>query len=208
MHVFEFRNLRNLRNVPYRCEWCGETFNTESALQEHINKEHTRENNGADTGGSFKYEEYSMDVFDDMRHKCQYCGLTFKTESELQEHINRYHSGRSNGAGSKGSFKYEKYGRTCGEPFNVDQSIILSDSTSCELFSIFEHLQTFLEKTEELKSEKKTAEKCFKILKKSKDEKDIKGQGPKRKQNNEAEQQHNPASHQEFSPASAEKNLQ
>ncbi|XP_023211565.1 zinc finger protein 708-like isoform X2 [Centruroides sculpturatus] len=202
MHVLEFRNLRN---VPYRCEWCGKTFNTESELQQHINKEHKRQSNGAGSGETSKYEVYLMDVFDDVVYKCRYCGMEFKTESDLADHIKEWHTPITNGAGSDGSFKYNKHWTTCGEPFNADQNIPLSDSTSCEMFLIFEKLRTYFEKSEELKSETKTDKECFKILRKSKYEKDIKDQGPENKQNNESDKKQDPARHQKCSPASAEK---
>ncbi|XP_023211562.1 zinc finger protein 724-like isoform X2 [Centruroides sculpturatus] len=255
MHVFE---LRNLRDDSYRCEWCGEKFNTQSALQQHINKEHTPRNNGAGSNETFKYEEFLMNVYDDVRYKCRYCGMLFETESDLEEHIKEWHTGHGNCAGSGetfkyeeylmkvfldvvykcrycgmtfktesdledhikqwhtpmpngdssgGSFKYNKHGTTCGEPFNVDQNIPLSDSTSCEMFLIFEQLRTILEKFEELNSVKKTYEECFKFLKKSKGEENIKGQGPENKESNEAEQKQGQGGHQEFSPASEEKNF-
>ncbi|XP_023211563.1 zinc finger protein 37-like [Centruroides sculpturatus] len=202
MHVFEFRNLRD---DSYRCELCGQKFNTQSALQQHINKAHTPRSNGAGSSETFKNEENLINVLNDLRYKCRYCGRSFKTESELADHIKTWHTHRGSNAGSNGSFKYEKYGTTCGELFKVDQNIILSDCTSCEMFLIFEQLQRYLEKSIELKSVKKTYEECFKILKKSKGEEDIKGQSPENKQNNEAEQKQDSAGHQEFSPASAEK---
>ncbi|XP_023212382.1 zinc finger protein 43-like isoform X2 [Centruroides sculpturatus] len=205
MHVFEFRNLRD---DSYRCELCGKTFNTESELQQHINKEHKLRSNGAGFGETFKYEEYLMNVFLDVVYKCRYCGMTFKTESDLEDHIKQWHTPMPNGDGLGGSFKYNKHGTTCGESFNVDQNIPLSDSTSCEMFSIFEKLGTYLEKSEELKSEKKTDKECFDILEKSKQEEVMKGEGPENKENNEAEQKQDPTCHQEFFPASAEKNLQ
>ncbi|XP_023211568.1 zinc finger protein 708-like isoform X2 [Centruroides sculpturatus] len=205
MHVFEFRNLRD---DSYRCELCGLKFNTQSALQQHINKEHTRRNNGAGSNETSKYEVYLMDLFDDVVYKCRYCGMVFKTESDLADHIKEWHTPITNGAGSGGSFKYKKHGTTCEKFFIVHQSIILSDSIFREMLSIFEKLRTYLENSEELKSKIKTEKECFKIFKESKDYEDIKGQVPKNKQNNEAEQKQDPAGHQEFSPASAEKKLQ
>ncbi|XP_023212383.1 zinc finger protein 675-like isoform X3 [Centruroides sculpturatus] len=205
MHVFEFRNLRD---DSYRCELCGKTFNTESELQQHINKEHKLRSNGAGFGETFKYEEYLMNVFLDVVYKCRYCGMTFKTESDLEDHIKQWHTPMPNGDGLGGSFKYNKHGTTCGESFNVDQNIPLSDSTSCEMFSIFEQLRTILEKFKKLNLVKKTYEECFKFLKKSKGEEDIKDQDLNNKQYDEAEQKQDPAGHQEFSPASEEKNLQ
>ncbi|XP_023211560.1 putative zinc finger protein 730 [Centruroides sculpturatus] len=204
MHVLEFRNLRD---DSYRCELCGQKFNTQSALQQHINKAHTPRNNADGSNETFKYEEYLMNVFNFVRYKCQYCGLLFITESDLEKPIKEFHTVVSNGAGSGGSFKYKKHGTTCGEPFNVDQNITHSEITSCKMFSIFEQLRTYIEKSEELNSVKKTYEECFEILKKIKCEENIKGHNPKNKHNNEAEQQQDPAGHQEFSPASEEKNL-
>ncbi|XP_067118297.1 zinc finger protein 59-like [Centruroides vittatus] len=109
MHIFEFSYLKE---KPYRREYCGKMFNTASALQPHINNEQTHRSNSAGPSVSFKYEKYEellMDLFDNERNRCQYCGRMFRSELELQEHIKKEHSGQSNTAGSSVSFKYEEY---------------------------------------------------------------------------------------------------
>ncbi|XP_067141818.1 zinc finger protein Gfi-1b-like [Centruroides vittatus] len=106
MHVFEFSYLKE---KPYGSEYCGRTFNTASALQQYINKEHSRRSNDAGSGGSLKYKEYLIEGFDPMRYKCQYCGRLFKTESEVRDHIEQDHKNEEYGDESDRSFKYEKY---------------------------------------------------------------------------------------------------
>ncbi|XP_067141822.1 zinc finger protein 57-like [Centruroides vittatus] len=128
MDVFD--NERN------RCQYCGRMFKSELELQDHIKKEHSGQSNGAGSDRSFKYEKNLMGVFDDEVYKCTYCGMLLKSETELREHIKQWHPNKT-GSGSDGSFKYEEYGITRSEPFNVDHSIILYDSTFCVRVEIF-----------------------------------------------------------------------
>ncbi|XP_023220127.1 uncharacterized protein LOC111622048 [Centruroides sculpturatus] len=54
MHVIEFRGLRNL---PYRCEYCGEVFTTKKALEDHLWARHGKKSNNTYSDGFFKYKE-------------------------------------------------------------------------------------------------------------------------------------------------------
>ncbi|XP_067141821.1 zinc finger protein 57-like [Centruroides vittatus] len=203
-----FKYEKNLMGVfddeVYKCTYCGMLLKSERELREHIKEWHPNKT-GAGSDGSFKYEKNLMGVFDDEVYKCTYCGMLLKSERELREHIKQWHPNKT-GSGSDGSFKYEEYGITRSEPFNVDHSIILYDSTFCEMFAIFEKLGTVFENFKELKSQNKPEEECFRILKKSKNEEDIKGQGAKNKQSNEAKQKQDPAGDQKVFSASADKN--
>ncbi|XP_023211557.1 zinc finger protein 225-like [Centruroides sculpturatus] len=179
MHVIE---LRGLRNLPFRCEYCGEVFTNKKALQDHLWMRHGKTSNHTCLG------HFEIRFLKGLPYRCEYCGRTFNTESALQQHINEEHSGGNNHTRSGGFFMYEECELMCEECFTLDQRIILPDPFSEETFEVFGKLQKDVEKSESLRSTNKTEEKCFKDSIKIKDKNEIKIEDRQNKQNNAAEE--------------------